>query len=147
MLVQIQSWTNNKKISTIYQKIKKIKKIKKISRILNKNPQTKGWVFKVRTATPRKPNSALRKVVKVKLFNGLNIVAYIPGIGHNLRKHSHVLIKGGGARDLPGVNYTCIRGVLDLAPVLNKNKRRSIYGVKKKENKKNFIRRKYRKYV
>ena len=101
--------------------------------------------MKLRTATPRKPNSALRKVVKIKLSNKLETVAYIPGIGHNLRKHSHVLIKHGGARDVPGVNYTCIRGVYDLAPVLNRTKRRSIYGIKRNKNSIKFIRRLHRK--
>ena len=95
--------------------------------------------------TPRKPNSALRKIVKVKLFNDERITAYIPGIGHNLRRHSHVLIQGRGARDLPGINYRCIRGVYDFASLLTKKKRRSIYGVRKDESEKTFVRRKYRK--
>lgn len=92
--------------------------------------------------TPRKPNSALRKIVKVKLFKSKFILAYIPGIGHNLRKHSHVLVKGGGARDLPGVKYSCVRGVYDFSPVLNRTKRRSLYGIK--NNNKVHIRRKLR---
>lgn len=118
--------------------------IKKISKILEGNPQKKGMVLKTRIVTPKKPNSARRPVAKIQLVNKKQTVAHIPGIGHNLRKHSNVLIRGGGARDLPGVSYTCIRGVYDLNPVLNKNTRRSIYGVSIPENKKLKLRRKFR---
>lgn len=112
--------------------------------ILNKNPQKKGIVLKTRIITPKKPNSARRPVVKLSLVNKKQTVAHIPGIGHNLRKHSNILIRGGGARDLPGVSYTCVRGVYDLSGVLNKQRRRSIYGVSIPENKKLKLRRKFR---
>jgi len=112
--------------------------------VLNNNPQKRGMVLKARIVTPKKPNSARRPVVKVSLINKRQTVAHIPGIGHNLRKHSNILIRGGGARDLPGVSYTCVRGVYDLNSVLNKTRRRSIYGVNIPENKKKKLRRKFR---
>lgn len=93
-------------------------------------PQLKGWVIKPRIVTPRKPNSARRSVVKTFLSNKKKIIAYIPGVGHNLRRYSTVLIRGGGARDLPNVSYTVIRGCFDLHGLIKKSKRRSIYGVK-----------------
>ncbi len=104
---------------------------KKLNPLLSNRPQIKGVVMKVRITTPRKPNSARRPVVKVLLSNKKQRVAHIPGKGHNLRKHSEVLISGVGARDLPGVHFSCIRGVYDLSPVVGKVRRRSIYGVKK----------------
>jgi small subunit ribosomal protein S12 len=104
-----------------------------------------GDVVKVKIVTPKKPNSARRPVVKAKLTNGKGVVSHIPGIGHNLRKHSDVLIRGGGARDLPGVRHTCIRGVYDFMGVKNKKRRRSIYGVKNPPSKNLKIRRKFRK--
>lgn len=112
--------------------------------ILNKNPQKKAIVIKTRIVTPKKPNSARRPVAKISLLNKKQTIAHIPGINHNLRKHSNTLIRGGGARDLPGVSYTCIRGVYDLSSVLNRKRRRSIYGVSIPENKKKKLRRKYR---
>lgn len=112
--------------------------------ILDNNPQKKGMVLKTRIITPKKPNSARRPVAKISLVNKKQTVAHIPGVGHNLRKHSNTLIRGGGARDLPGVSYTCIRGVYDLSSVLNKQRRRSIYGVSIPENKKKKLRRKFR---
>jgi small subunit ribosomal protein S12 len=111
---------------------------------LDNNPQKKGMVIKTRIVTPKKPNSARRPVAKITLVSKKETVAHIPGIGHNLRKHSNVLIRGGGARDLPGVSYTCIRGLYDLNSVLNKQRRRSIYGVSIPENKKKKLRRKFR---
>lgn len=111
---------------------------------LNGNPQARGVVMRARIVTPKKPNSARRPVVKVVLVNKNRVTAHIPGIGHNLRRHSTVLVRGGGARDLPGVSYTCVRGVFDLAGVLNKTKRRSIYGVPLKEHLKKKVRRKFR---
>ena len=102
---------------------KKKKIIKKGLNILDENPQKKGMVLKTRIVTPKKPNSARRPVAKISLVNKKQTVAHIPGIGHNLRKHSNTLIRGGGARDLPGVSYTCIRGVFDLSGVLNKQRR------------------------
>lgn len=108
-------------------------------------PQVQGDVVKVKIVTPKKPNSARRPVVKAKLTNGKGVVSHIPGIGHNLRKHSDVLIRGGGARDLPGVRHTCIRGVYDFMGVKNKTRRRSLYGVKNPPSKNLKIRRKFRK--
>jgi len=112
--------------------------------VLCKNPQKKGIVLQTRIVTPKKPNSARRPVAKLSLVNKKQTVAHIPGIGHNLRKHSNVLVRGGGARDLPGVSYTCIRGVYDLSGVLNRFRRRSIYGIAIPENKKKKLRRKFR---
>jgi small subunit ribosomal protein S12 len=111
---------------------------------LEKNPQVKGITIKTRVATPKKPNSARRPVAKINLMNLNNLVAHIPGIGHNLRKHSMVLIRGGNVKDLPGVSFKCIRGVFDLASVQNRLTRRSIYGVERPENLKLKIRRKFR---
>jgi small subunit ribosomal protein S12 len=125
-----------------YFKKKKINK--KQSNILGPNPQKKGMVLKTRIVTPKKPNSARRPVAKISLVNKKQTIAHIPGVGHNLRKHSNTLIRGGGARDLPGVSYTCIRSVYDLSGVLNKQRRRSIYGVSIPENKKKKLRRKFR---
>lgn len=98
---------------------------------LQNNPQRRGVCVRVYTATPRKPNSALRKVARVKLTNGIEVTAYIPGIGHNLQEHSIVLLRGGGTKDLPGVRYKVIRGALDTAGVNNRKQARSRYGTKK----------------
>lgn len=128
-----------------YSLLKKVKVKKRTNfGVLNNNPQKRGMVIKTRIVTPKKPNSARRPVAKIALINKRQTIAHIPGIGHNLRKHSNVLIRGGGARDLPGVSYTCIRGVYDLNSVLNKTRRRSIYGVSIPENKKKKLRRKFR---
>jgi len=118
--------------------------LKKLNPILSVKPQIKGVVLKVRITTPRKPNSARRPVVKALLSNKKQRVAHIPGKGHNLRKHSQVLISGVGARDLPGVHFSCIRGVYDLPPVFGKIRRRSIYAVKKPDVLKKKLRRKFR---
>lgn len=100
-------------------------------------PQKRGVCVAVKTVTPKKPNSALRKVAKVRLVNGYEVSAYIPGIGHNLQEHSVVLIRGGRVKDLPGVRYHIIRGTLDTAGVENRRQSRSKYGSKKpKEEKK-----------
>jgi small subunit ribosomal protein S12 len=131
-------------MSLNYRLLKKKKKAKINFGVLDKNPQKKGMVLKTRIVTPKKPNSARRPVAKISLVNKKQTVAHIPGIGHNLRKHSNVLIRGGGARDLPGVSYTCIRGLYDLSSVLNKLRRRSIYGVSIPENKKKKLRRRFR---
>jgi small subunit ribosomal protein S12 len=112
---------------------------------LNKGPQKKGVVLRLRICTPRKPNSARRPAVKLKLSTKKKALAHIPGSGHNLRKFSKVLINGNAARDLPVVNYTCIRGVYDFAPLSHVKRRRSIYGVKKDPSLKKHIRRKLRK--
>lgn len=94
--------------------------------------------------TPKKPNSARRPAVKVFFPKGLGAIAHVPGSGHNLRRHSDVLTRGGGARDLPGVNFSCIRGVYDLLPMKDKVRRRSIYGVKRPEYRVTKLRRKFR---
>lgn len=119
---------------------------KKIKRnpILSKQPQIKGVVLRPRITTPRKPNSARRPVVKALLSNKKQRLAHIPGKGHNLRKHSEVLISGVGARDLPGVHFSCVRGLYDFAPVFGKIRRRSIYGVKKADALKKKLRKKFR---
>jgi small subunit ribosomal protein S12 len=114
------------------------------ARILCDNPQKKGVVMKARIVTPRKPNSARRPVAKVILVNKKRLTAHIPGIGHNIRRHSSVLVRGGGARDLPGVRYTCIRGVYDFSKVLNRFNKRSKYGISRPDNLKKKLRRKFR---
>nr|YP_010890578.1 ribosomal protein S12 [Thonningia sanguinea]WJE89132.1 ribosomal protein S12 [Thonningia sanguinea] len=98
---------------------------------LLKCPQKRGTCIRVYTMTPKKPNSASRKVSRVKLTSGFVITAYIPGIGHNLKEHSIVLVRGGRAKDLPGVNFHIIRGILDTLGVKNCRQKRSKYGVKK----------------
>ena len=94
-------------------------------------PQKRGVCTSVKTVTPKKPNSALRKVARVRLTNGMEVTAYIPGEGHNLQEHSVVLIRGGRVRDIPGVRYHIVRGVLDTAGVQNRKQARSKYGVKR----------------
>ena len=98
---------------------------------LEKSPQKRGVCLKVYTTTPKKPNSALRKVARVRLSNGYEVTAYIPGEGHNLQEHSVVLIRGGRVKDLPGVRYHILRGNLDAQGVTARKKRRSLYGAKK----------------
>ncbi len=95
------------------------------------SPQKRGVCTVVRTTTPKKPNSALRKIARVRLTNGLEVTAYVPGIGHNLQEHSVVLIRGGRVKDLPGVRYHIIRGTLDAAGVANRKQGRSKYGAKR----------------
>lgn len=98
---------------------------------LERSPQRRGVCTRVSTMTPKKPNSALRKVARVRLTNGTEVTAYIPGIGHNLQEHSVVLVRGGRVKDLPGVRYHIVRGALDSAGVQNRNQGRSKYGSKK----------------
>lgn len=98
---------------------------------LKSNPQKRGVCTRVYTTTPKKPNSALRKVARVKLTNGFEVTAYIPGIGHNLQEHSVVLVRGGRVKDLPGVRYHLVRGTLDAAGVNDRGQARSKYGTKK----------------
>ena len=98
---------------------------------LEKQPIKRGVCIKVYTTTPKKPNSALRKVARVRLSNGFEVTAYIPGEGHNLQEHSVVLIRGGRVKDLPGVRYHILRGNLDTQGVTNRKQRRSLYGAKK----------------
>jgi len=95
------------------------------------SPQKRGVCVKVTTTTPKKPNSALRKIARVRLTNGMEVTAYIPGIGHNLQEHSVVMIRGGRVKDLPGVRYHIVRGTLDAAGVTNRKQGRSKYGAKK----------------
>ena len=95
------------------------------------SPQKRGVCTAVRTSTPRKPNSALRKIARVKLTNGMEVTAYIPGVGHNLQEHSVVMIRGGRVRDLPGVRYHIIRGTLDAQGVAKRMQARSKYGAKR----------------
>ena len=94
-------------------------------------PQRRGVCVRVYTTTPKKPNSALRKVAKVRLTNGFEVIGYIPGEGHNLQEHSVVMIRGGRVKDLPGVRYHIIRGVLDTQGVKGRKQRRSLYGAKR----------------
>jgi small subunit ribosomal protein S12 len=98
---------------------------------LHRSPQKRGVCTRVYTTTPKKPNSALRKVARVRLTNGIEVTAYIPGEGHNLQEHSIVLIRGGRVKDLPGVRYHIIRGTLDTAGVTDRKQGRSKYGAKK----------------
>lgn len=98
---------------------------------LKESPQKRGVCTVVKTTTPKKPNSALRKVARVRLVNGIEVTSYIPGIGHNLQEHSVVLIRGGRVKDLPGVRYHIIRGTLDTSGVANRMQGRSKYGAKK----------------
>lgn len=97
----------------------------------NPSPYKRGVCIKVTTTTPKKPNSALRKIARVRLSNGMEVTAYIPGIGHNLQEHSVVMIRGGRVKDLPGVRYHIVRGMLDAAGVEGRRQERSKYGVKK----------------
>ncbi|KWT82811.1 30S ribosomal protein S12 [Candidatus Magnetominusculus xianensis] len=119
---------------TIAQLVRKGRKdvIKKTkSPALQRCPQRQGVCTRVYTTTPKKPNSALRKVARVRLSNGLEVTAYIPGVGHNLQEHSMVLIRGGRVKDLPGVRYHIIRGSLDTVGVADRRRGRSKYGAKK----------------
>ncbi len=100
------------------------------------SPQKRGVCTNVKTQTPKKPNSALRKIARVRLSNGIEVTSYIPGVGHNLQEHSVVLIRGGRVKDLPGVRYHIIRGTLDAAGVANRMQSRSKYGAKKAKAKK-----------
>ena len=104
---------------------------KSASPALQESPQKRGVCTVVKTDTPKKPNSALRKIARVRLTNGLEATCYIPGIGHNLQEHSVVLIRGGRVKDMPGVRYHIIRGTLDAAGVANRKQARSKYGAKR----------------
>ena len=98
---------------------------------LQTSPQRRGVCIQVKTTTPKKPNSALRKIARVRLTNGIEVTAYIPGIGHNLQEHSVVLIRGGRVKDLPGIRYHIVRGTLDTAGVADRKRGRSKYGAKR----------------
>ena len=118
-------------ISQLIKNSRSVEKKKSKSRALQNNPQKRGVCTRVYTTTPKKPNSALRKVARVRLSNGHEVISYIPGEGHNLQEHSVVLIRGGRVKDLPGVRYHILRGNLDTQGVANRKKRRSLYGTKK----------------
>lgn len=136
-------------MSTINQRVRsKFKRITIYKRPkLNKSPQRKGVVLRLRICTPRKPNSARRPVVKAALSTQKKALSHIPGMGHSLKRHSRTLIKGVGARDLPVVNYTCIRGVYDFEPLRGKKRRRSIYGLKLASDLRTHVRRSIRNLV
>ena len=117
-------------INQLIRKGRKSKKKRSKSPVLAGCPQKRGVCLTVKTQTPKKPNSALRKVARVRLSNGKEVTAYIPGEGHNLQEHSIVLVRGGRVRDLPGVRYHVVRGALDTAGVTDRRKSRSKYGAK-----------------
>jgi len=122
---------------TINQLIRKGRKRvtkKNVAPALKGNPQKRGVCTRVYTTTPKKPNSALRKVARVRLTNGIEVTAYIPGEGHNLQEHSIVMIEGGRVKDLPGVRYNIVRGTLDTAGVSDRKTSRSRYGAKRPKN-------------
>jgi small subunit ribosomal protein S12 len=119
---------------TVQQLVRKgrvTKKTKSKSRDLQSSPQRRGVCIRVYTQTPKKPNSALRKVCRVRLTNGREVTAYIPGVGHTLQEHSVVLVRGGRVKDLPGVRYHIVRGTLDSTGVADRNQGRSKYGAKR----------------
>ena len=118
-------------ISQLVRKGRKVITSKSTAPALKECPQKRGVCTVVKTSTPKKPNSALRKYARVRLSNGLEVTAYIPGIGHNLQEHSVVLIRGGRVKDLPGVRYHIIRGTMDCAGVKDRMQSRSLYGAKK----------------
>ena len=121
-------------MTTVNQLIKKPRKTKKAKSdvpALNGSPQKRGVCTRVYTTTPKKPNSALRKVCKVRLTSGYEVISYIGGEGHNLQEHSVVLIRGGRVKDLPGVRYHILRGTLDTQGVSSRKQRRSLYGAKR----------------
>ncbi len=115
----------------LVRKGRKPPRFKTASPALQQCPQKRGVCTRVYTTTPKKPNSALRKVARVRLTNGIEVTTYIPGVGHNLQEHSIVLIRGGRVKDLPGVRYHVVRGTLDTAGVANRKQSRSKYGAKR----------------
>ena len=118
-------------INQLVRQGRKSTKAKSQKPALQGNPQKRGVCTRVFTTTPKNPNSALRKVARVRLVNGIEVTAYIPGEGHNLQEHSIVLVRGGRVRDLPGVRYKIIRGAYDCAAVQNRKQSRSRYGAKR----------------
>ena len=124
-------------INQLVRKGRYVAEKKSTAPALKNNPQKRGVCTRVYTTTPKKPNSALRKVARVKLTNGIEVTAYIPGIGHNLQEHSVVLVRGGRVKDLPGVRYHLVRGTLDAAGVNDRNQARSKYGTKRPKQAKN----------
>jgi len=125
---------SSEKKSTAPALLKGFNTIKRVPTDIN-SPQKRGVCTSVKTVTPKKPNSALRKVARVRLSNGIEVIAYIPGIGHNLQEHSVVMIRGGRVKDLPGVRYHIIRGILDTAGVGERMQARSKYGAKRPKKK------------
>ena len=119
------------RVNQLIRKPRKVKKAKSDVPALVGSPQKRGVCTRVYTTTPKKPNSALRKVCKVRLTSGYEVISYIGGEGHNLQEHSVVLIRGGRVKDLPGVRYHILRGNLDTQGVANRKQRRSLYGTKK----------------
>ena len=117
-------------INQLVRQGREVETIKSKSPAMQNSPQRRGVCTRVYTNTPKKPNSALRKVARVRLTSGVEVTAYIPGEGHNLQEHSIVLVRGGRVRDLPGVRYKIIRGALDAAGVKNRKQSRSRYGAK-----------------
>ncbi|MDF2607103.1 MAG: ribosomal protein bacterial/organelle [Bacillales bacterium] len=122
-------------INQLIRKGRKTTTVKSTAPALKECPQKRGVCTVVKTTTPKKPNSALRKIARVRLNNGYEVTAYIPGVGHNLQEHSVVLIRGGRVKDLPGVRYHIIRGTLDASGVANRMQARSKYGAKKPKQK------------
>ena len=118
-------------ISQLVRKGRKAVKYKTSSPALQSCPQRRGVCVQVMTQTPKKPNSALRKIARVRLTNGIEVTSYIPGVGHNLQEHSIVLVRGGRVKDLPGVRYHIVRGTLDSSGVANRKQSRSKYGTKR----------------
>ena len=118
-------------VNQLVRKGRSITTVKSKSPALKRNPFRRGVCTVVRTVTPKKPNSALRKVARVRLTNGIEVTAYIPGVGHNLQEHSVVLVRGGRVKDLPGVRYHIVRGTQQTAGVANRQKSRSKYGAKR----------------
>lgn len=118
-------------INQLVRKRRKSKRSQSKAPVLDQCPQKRGVCLQVRTMTPKKPNSALRKITRVRLSNGKEVTVYIPGEGHSLQEHSIVLVRGGRVRDLPGVRYQVVRGALDSLGVENRKRSRSRYGAKK----------------
>jgi small subunit ribosomal protein S12 len=118
-------------VNQLVRKGRSVETVKSKSPALKRNPFRRGVCTVVRTVTPKKPNSALRKVARVRLTNGIEVTAYIPGVGHNLQEHSVVLVRGGRVKDLPGVRYHIVRGTQQTSGVANRQKSRSKYGAKR----------------
>ena len=134
--LQVDRYKKEKILPTINQLVRKGRvsvKSKSKNAALQHNPQKRGVCTRVFTTTPKKPNSALRKVARVRLVNGIEVTAYIPGEGHNLQEHSIVLVRGGRVKDLPGVRYHIVRGALDTQGVKGRQQARSKYGAKKEK--------------
>ncbi|HSL93946.1 MAG TPA: 30S ribosomal protein S12 [Bacillota bacterium] len=123
-------------ISQLVRKGRQVVEKKSKSPHLHSSPQRRGVCVQVKTMNPKKPNSAIRKIARVRLSNGVEVTAYIPGVGHNLQEHSVVLVRGGRVKDLPGVRYHIVRGALDTGGVQNRGQARSKYGAKKAKAKK-----------